>query len=481
MAIKKVMDISEFQTITSWGSVKSEVDAVIIRCGLRSAGSDPKIRYDNKFKSNLAAVKKYGIPYSLYFFPTSITAAEAHEEAAWIKKCLIENDVNLSLPLYLDSENVYLSSGNGRSNALSPANRTKYLKIVCDDLMSIGIPCGIYASTSWLGNRLNMKDFPYSVQANTWVAQYAAKCTYTGPYAMWQYTSKAAVTGVVTGSDRRVDMSTVTCSFAMLVSPFKTTEPVKISNSGSDERGKYSGGTAGDQTGNEWVIRNWYDRPWNCVLRHPNPIVRCELVKMEVDAANNNHIGYDQSQRQTYWEKLKQFNYEPSKITANCESDCSAGVIANVRGVGYKLGIKQLQNLNATYTGNMRAGLKEAGFMVLTDKKYLTSSKYLIAGDILLNDAHHTAVAVTNGTLSSTSEAIPVKKEVEDYEMMPEIKKGSKGKSVIILQIILGGLTLDGDFGDKTLAAVKAFQKKQGLTQDGVVGPKTWEALIKTL
>ena len=40
-----------------------------------------------------------------------------------------------------------------------------------------------------------------------------------------------------------------------------------ISNSGSDENGKYSGGQAGDQTGKEWQIRSWYNRPWNYVLR----------------------------------------------------------------------------------------------------------------------------------------------------------------------------------------------------------------------
>ena len=41
-----------------------------------------------------------------------------------------------------------------------------------------------------------------------------------------------------------------------------------IANSGYDEHGKYSGGTAGDQTGKEWRIIPYYNRPWNCVLRH---------------------------------------------------------------------------------------------------------------------------------------------------------------------------------------------------------------------
>ncbi len=35
----------------------------------------------------------------------------------------------------------------------------------------------------------------------------------------------------------------------------------------------------------------------------------------------------------------------------------------------------------------------------------------------------------------------------------------------------------DGAFGPQTAAAVKAFQKQAGITQDGVVGPVTWAKL----
>ena len=56
---------------------------------------------------------------------------------------------------------------------------------------------------------------------------------------------------------------------------------------------------------------------------------------------------------------------------------------------------------------------------------------------------------------------------------MEILRKGSKGESVRTLQEFLK-ITVDGDFGPKTESAVKSYQKKTGLTVDGVVGKNTW-------
>jgi len=58
---------------------------------------------------------------------------------------------------------------------------------------------------------------------------------------------------------------------------------------------------------------------------------------------------------------------------------------------------------------------------------------------------------------------------------------GDRGPEVSTLQTRLNvfgaGLEVDGVFGTGTRAAVVAFQRSKGLTADGVVGPKTREAL----
>lgn len=67
---------------------------------------------------------------------------------------------------------------------------------------------------------------------------------------------------------------------------------------------------------------------------------------------------------------------------------------------------------------------------------------------------------------------------------MPILRSGSKGQSVLLVQRILSTTgdyrsALDSDFGPRTEAAVKAFQKRSKLTADGVVGDRTWHALSK--
>jgi peptidoglycan hydrolase-like protein with peptidoglycan-binding domain len=71
----------------------------------------------------------------------------------------------------------------------------------------------------------------------------------------------------------------------------------------------------------------------------------------------------------------------------------------------------------------------------------------------------------------------------------PKLRNGSKGIAVIHLQAGLlrvfptyagpikrtGGA--DGKFGDGTEQVVREFQRRSGLTPDGVVGPKTWAKL----
>ena len=177
-----------------------------------------------------------------------------------------------------------------------------------------------------------------------------------------------------------------------------------ISNCGKDEHGTYSGGQAGDQTGKEYALIGWYNRPWNCVLRHPDATVREEIAKLARAAALNDKIGYDQYQRLTFWNELAKVGYNPSAITTPCEADCSSSTAAVVKAAGYRLKNEKLKGISQSLTTyGMRSALRNAGFDVLTDSRYLTSDAHLLLGDILLNDQAHVAINVTNGSHADTS------------------------------------------------------------------------------
>ena len=247
---------------------------------------------------------------------------------------------------------------------------------------------------------------------------------------------------------------------------------VKIGHASIDENRKAKDGVAGDQTGKEVCVRDWYNKPWTCVIRAKAGLVAEKIAKAMEQACANNHIGYDQGQRTTLFTKAQEAGWDLSKITADCECDCSSlvSVCVNAAGVSVSKHI---------YTGNEKEALSATGaFEVLTAAKYVGKQDNLIRGDILLGTGH-TAVVLSDGG-GETS-----KKEEVCSMNLKELSKGCKGNCVKALQILLigyshscGNCGADGSFGPDTAKAVKEYQQSVGLDVDGIVGPKTWAKLL---
>ena len=87
---------------------------------------------------------------------------------------------------------------------------------------------------------------------------------------------------------------------------------------------------------------------------------------------------------------------------------------------------------------------------------------------------YKTYVSVTKTASSSSSSSSATR-----------LEKGSTGSEVKDLQTKLKKIGyydayVDGDYGDTTVAAVKAFQKKYNLTADGIAGSKSSTARTRT-
>jgi lipoprotein-anchoring transpeptidase ErfK/SrfK len=78
--------------------------------------------------------------------------------------------------------------------------------------------------------------------------------------------------------------------------------------------------------------------------------------------------------------------------------------------------------------------------------------------------------------------ALPLTLVASPASAATTLREGSRGSAVVQLQARLTELRydvgpIDGNFGRSTKHAVIAFQKVNGLTRDGIVGPKTHAAL----
>ena len=406
----KGIDISTWQGNIDFSQVKSAgVDFIIIREGYGTT-------VDQKFFDYVSGAKSAGIAIpAVYHFCYSTNEAAAILEAQSCMSNVAKAGLPKSTIIFFDFEYDTIANAKRKGVTLGKQQCIAFTNAFCNTIAKQGYKAGVYCNLDYYNN---MYDSATLNKYTLWLAQYTksspkVKCAYH------QYSDKGRIAGI--NADVDLDTCYIKTSNSIVIAPSDGSNTAipntsntsnvslsdftqyngKISNCGKDEYGGISGGRAGDQSGKEWWIINWYNQGWQCILRHPDRRVREYLAELAIEAAKNDNVGYDQSQNRTYWNELQKVGYWPKKITTPCEADCSAGVIANTMAVGHLLNIPVLQNVNATYTGNMRSGFSAAGFQVLTDSKYLTSSNYLLPGDIILNDAQHTATSIGYGKNST--------------------------------------------------------------------------------
>lgn len=254
-----------------------------------------------------------------------------------------------------------------------------------------------------------------------------------------------------------------------------------------DERGKIAGGQAGNQSGRELNTREIYQsssNPWFSVVAI-DPRVRAEINRLAKAAVANPYIGYDQYERNTLLIQARKVNWDLSKITVSCETDCSAldgtlAICAVYRVLGQEAGDKVY---NALYAGgNLPATSNfRQKFAKIPDLFDIGTKISTVPGTFNCRDGHAVTVVdalVAPGKLS-TGASSSVSLASSKYPC-----KGWTGAEVKRIQQALidkgysvGNAGIDGDFGIDTDKAVRKFQFDRGLEIDGIVGPMTQTAL----
>lgn len=242
-----------------------------------------------------------------------------------------------------------------------------------------------------------------------------------------------------------------------------------------DERGRASGGAAGDQTGLEVKVGRWYYFRQNVVLRFKDRAKAKKAAQICRGIANNNKVGYDQNQRTTLYQELARVGWDPARITKPVETDCSAMVAAIVTAAGIKVS-KDL------WTGNMRSALYGTGaFYLYTGSAYTESDRLLMTGDIILNESSHVIMALEDGPGVSKSTGSTATSSGSSA-VKERIKKGQRGLN----DLVVAKLVIDGSRGPATrkvgIMAVQAGLNRDfraGLEVDGSYGPATRGAVSR--
>lgn len=254
---------------------------------------------------------------------------------------------------------------------------------------------------------------------------------------------------------------------------------VTIGSARSDERGKITGGKAGDQRkGREVSTQGYYvhSKGWR-VLRAKDAAKRKLIAAAMKAACANDKIGYDQNERNALYKLAEKVGFDPAKVTTACETDCSALVRVCCAYAGIKV-----DNFNTSTEA--KALLASGAFTELKGEKYTKKSDHLMAGDILVTKTKgHTVIVLTDGN-GAENEPVSVSYKLGDRVL----RNGSEGDDVKELQKLLiqldydlGKWGADGDFGDATEAAVRFFQTKSKISVDGEVGSETLKAIEKAL
>lgn len=248
---------------------------------------------------------------------------------------------------------------------------------------------------------------------------------------------------------------------------------VYIGSARIDERGRASGGQAGDQTGKEVSTQNWYDHSKGWIVLRPKDGAKAQkIAKGMRSACDNPNIGYDQTNNQSLWNLVKDKGFDPAKADKPCETDCARLVRVCCAYAGIMA--------DDFYTATEATVLMRTGeFIKLTDSKYTDAPDYLGAGDILVTRSKgHTVVVLSNGKYYDGSADEPERALGDRI-----LRDGDYGTDVIELQTRLKAVgydpgEIDGEFGPNTESAVKALQTAAGITVDGEFGPDSLAALV---
>ena len=207
------VDVSAYQNAgkSNYNTAKKNgVDYAIIRATFTYTKTGVK-EEDAQWAAHFDKARAAGLMTGLYCFSQATSKKEAKAEANFIcdvfekhiKNAYGSTNYNayLDMPIYMD----YETSSGYRINGLSKSAATTYADTFCQTIAARGYTPGIYASTSFLNNRIDGASLGQKYEI--WVAHYWAATTYVGSeFNHWQYSSSAKIGGLLNSSGNKCNI-----------------------------------------------------------------------------------------------------------------------------------------------------------------------------------------------------------------------------------------------------------------------------------
>ena len=224
-----------------------------------------------------------------------------------------------------------------------------------------------------------------------------------------------------------------------------------------DERGKYSGGRAGDQTKKEVSTQPYYKHPKGWYVLRPKKISVANAIadSMSTACANPN-VGYDQGNR----ESILKYG---TKTKTKCECDCGSLVRQCVKEASGK----DPGNFN---TENEASMLEKSG--LFESRKPVGMFTKLYNGDVLVTKTKgHTVVVVSGRARKKGKKAN--KKYSGEFPKLPSRGYYTIGDGYEINTTYTSEIKKIQKFLNWICDVVRKFQKQHGLEMDGKFGART--------
>ena len=483
-----ICDVSRHQGKIDWAKLAPELDFVFIKAsGLYENGPD------TFYARNVAEAVSRGVPFHTYHFLYCLTESEAKRDAALFYRT-VAAEGHWPLTWTLDCEAGW-GIVNSRAKPVAEAFEAE-LRRLCREKGPGEIRVGVY-----IGHQVyTAYALDYSHYDFVWIPRYGSNTgTISGsirpdyPCDLWQYTSKGRIQGILGNVDLNVLTGTKLMSF---FTGQKNTEKKgddtmlaidkvigvaeaelgylekksnkdlddKTANAGDKNYTKYNRDMkawAGSAGINDQWCQNFVD--WVFVTAFGLELAK----KLIYTFTNYTPTGSNAFKKKDRY--IKRGKGTPKRGDVIYFFNSSKGRIGHV-GIVYKVTSSKVYTIEGNTSGASTLVTNGGG---VKKKSYSLTSTYI--------DGYGSVdYSVITGDIGETPATLKLgDRELKNYTEGPDVKELQE--TLISMGYDCGSFGADGEYGDCTEMAVRAFQKDTGVKVNGKYDADTHKALTAAL